>query len=407
MSGRLLRPRWKSARRRSRTRPFQSALKTSINLPLVTVDSALGVPAFAAGVAFLSRTLAALPLHSFRRTDNGPQRMTDKVAGILHSAPNDDEDSFKLRQYFWQQVFTGGRGLIFIERGGRSVEGLWSIDPTKTTVRRVNGRLVYKFENKEYPASDVIDVPFMLKSNGVGHYGPVALGGKAIQLAIAMNDYGSNFFAGGGVPPLSLKGPMPSGPEGVKRAKSDIKLAIDGAKSNGDPIFPIPAGYSLDPVGFDPAKGQMIDARKFQVLEIARLLQLPPNFLADLSHASFSNVEQNDLYLVKHLVGQWAKAFEGQANLKIYGRGSNRYCEHNLDGLLRGDFKTRMEGYARAVQTAQLTPNEVRAKENLPKIANPAADQLHIQGATVPLGSQPIVTAPANTENGDGNDDQV
>jgi phage portal protein BeeE len=73
------------------------------------------------------------------------------------------------------------------------------------------------------------------------------------------------------------------------------------------------------------------------------------------------------LHFVKHLIGQWAEAFEGEVNLKLFGRGNNsRYVEHNLDGLLRGDFASRMTGYATAIQNAIRTPDEVRALENLP-----------------------------------------
>ncbi|ODS51366.1 MAG: phage portal protein [Agrobacterium sp. SCN 61-19] len=362
---------------------------SSNNLPLVTTDTALTVPAVAAAVAFLSRTMAALPFHAYKNTKEGAQRLTGKVQTIVHDAPNDGQDSFKFRQYFWQQVFTGGRGLAWIERSAQSVEALWPMDPNKTTIKRVGGRLFYDFDGKEYPASDVIDVPFMLRSDGLGHYGPINLASKAIQLALAMNEYGSSFFAGGGVPPLALEGPLPAGADAIKRAQADIKRAIDAAKGGGESIFPLPGGYKLNPVGIDPAKSQMIEARRFQVEEIARAYQLPPVFLQDLSRATFSNAEQQDLHLVKHLIGQWAEALEGEMNLKLFGRGNtSRYVEHNLDGLLRGDFKTRMEGLARAIQTAQMTPNEARALENRPKHANPDADNLLVQGATVTLGMQ-------------------
>ena len=141
------------------------------------------------------------------------------------------------------------------------------------------------------------------------------------------------------------------------------------------------------PVGFDPEKGQMTDARRFQVEEIARAYQIPPVFLQDLSRATFSNAEQQDLHLVKHLISQWATALEGEMNLKLFGRSNNgRYVEHNLDGLLRGDFKTRLEGISRAVMSSVLTPNEGRALENRPADPDPAADMLYRQGATVPLG---------------------
>jgi len=381
------------------------------NLPNVTIDSALTVPAVLAAVAFLSRTMATVPLHAYRDTNDGPVKLTGKTAVTLHDAPNDVMGSFKFRQYFWQCVFTGGRGLAWIERNGSVIEALWPMDPRKVSIKRIGFDLVYKFDNKTYPAADVIDVPFMLREDQVSHRGPINMASKAIQLALAMNDYGSNFFAGGGVPPLALTGPLPQGADGLQRAMNDMRRAIDEAKKNGKQMFPIPPGHDLKPVGFDPQKGQMTDARLFQIQEIGRAWQLPPVFLQDLSKGTFANVEQQDLHLVKHLISQWAKAFEDELNLKLFGRFKNgRYVEHNLDGLQRGDFKSRIEGIARAIQTAQLTPNEARALENRPKHKNPDADELLVQGATVVLGKQPLKPVsekPSDDIDGDKNDDQA
>lgn len=360
------------------------------NLPNVTIDSALTVPAVLAAVAFLSRTMAALPLHAYRSTKNGATRLTGRTAVTVHESANDLMGMVRFRQYFWQQVFTGGRGLAWIERDGANIEAFWPMDPRKTTIKRNGFDVIYRHDNRDYPAADVIDVPFMLKADQVSHYGPIVLAAKAIQLALAMNDYGSNFFAGGGVPPLALEGPLPQGAEGLQRAMNDMRRAIDEAKKNGRQMFPIPPGHKLNAVGFDPQKGQMTDARLFQIQEIARAFQLPPAFLQDLSKGTFANVEQQDLHLVKHLIGQWAKVFEDELNLKLFGRNrGGRYVEHNLDGLQRGDFKSRIEGIARAIQTAQMTPNEARALENRPRHENPAADELLVQGATVVLGQQP------------------
>jgi len=355
-------------------------------LPSVTTDSALTVPAVTAAVGFLSRTLAALPLHAFTNTRKGPVKATGKLQIVIHENPNDRQDSFKFRQYFWQQVFTGGRGLAYIERVGGVVEAIYPMDPTRVTIRNVGRDVVYKFGGTDYASDEIIDVPFMLRPNGLQHYGPIMLASKAIQLSIAMNDYASGFFAGGGVPPLVLVGPMPANAEAMKRAMADVSLSVSAAKNASTPIFPIPVGYELKPVGFDPAKGQMTEARTFQIQEIARAFQIPPVFLQDLTGATYSNVEQQDLHLVKHLIGQWAAALEGEMNLKLFGRmNGGKYVEHNLDGLLRGDFLTRMNGLARSVQAGILTPNEARALENRPQHLDPTADQLFMQGATMPI----------------------
>jgi HK97 family phage portal protein len=127
----------------------------------------------------------------------------------------------------------------------------------------------------------------------------------------------------------------------------------------------------------------MIDTQKHAVLEVARIYGLPPTFLQDLSNGTFSNTEQQDLQLVKHTVKRWAEQIEAELNLKLFGRGSKRYAEFNLDGLMRGDFMSTMQGNAIGIQSGQITPDETRTKRNLPPMEG--GDQLFIQGATVPI----------------------
>lgn len=391
----------------SQTKEFMAFFgMDSVALPSVSVASAMKVPAVNAAVNFLSRTLAALPLHAFVRKDGNTNREEGAVEKVLRN-PTPEMDGFKARQFFWQCVFTGGRGLAWIERRGKAVENIWPLNPLKVQIRRRGLSTVYLHDGQEYAAADVIDVPYMLLENQLGHWGPIKLASKAIQLALAMNDYGSTFFAGGGVPPLSISGALPTGNEALKRATHDVEQAVQFARLNKSPIVPIPAGYELKPVGIDPAKGQMVEARLFQIQEIARAWQLPPAFLQDLSKGTFTNVEQQDLHLVKHLIGQWARAYEAQATLKIYGRerADSEFVEHNLDGLMRGDLKSRIEAIGRGIQTAQLTPNEGRKLENRPKSSNPAADELLVQGATVVLGQQPVQAPPSEPkQDGEGDD---
>lgn len=359
------------------------------NASTVTIDEALEVPAVQAATSFLPRTLAALPLHAYRNTTEGAQRIEGGLQTLVHDAPNPEWSSFGWRQYFWEGVFTGGRGLSWIEKSGSNIVAIWPMDPTKTTVKRVGGRKLYQFDNKEYPASEVIDVPFRLKTDQLSARSPIVMGSRTIRLALDMNGYGRGFFNGGGIPPLALVGPMPAGPEAMKRAMEQVQQAIDVARASGKPVFQLPPGYELKPVGFEPEKGQMTDAQRYVIEDIARIWQLPPVFLQDLTHGTFTNTEQQDLHLVKHLVAQWAEAFEQECNLKLFGQmNGKRYVEHNLDGLMRGDFATRMNGMAQAIQNGVLTPNEARALEN--RQPKPNGDDLLIQGATVPLGSQPI-----------------
>lgn len=360
----------------------------NVQLPPVTIESALRFTPLLAAVTFLPRSLAAMPLHAYQATKAGAKKISGGIETLVHEAPNAEWTAFKLRQYFWQQVFLGGRGLIWIERNGSDVSGLYPMNPTMTTIKRDGmGRTTYEVGGRVYSSADVIDVAFMLKADGLGHYGPIQLGGDAIQAGLAMQKYGAQFFAGGGVPPLALTGPLPTGPGAQKRALDDMHLAIESAQANNKTMFPIPPGYELKPVGFDPDKGQMTEARRFAVEEVGRIYGLPPVFLQDLTHGTYANTEQQDLHLVKHTLSQWCQALEEEMNLKLFGqRNVRRYVEHNLDGLLRGDFKTRMDGLSTAVNSGILSPDEARELENRPAKGG-KADQLFMQGATVPIDS--------------------
>jgi HK97 family phage portal protein len=295
--------------------------------------------------------------------------------------------------------------LLYIERSGTNIVGLWPIDPRKAKFKRTpTGVTTYEVGGKTYQANEIIDVPFMLKADGLCHYSPITQGAEVIQLAIAMTRYGAKFFAGGGVPPLALEGPLPQGPEAMKRAMQDVQRAINAARQSDAPVFGMPPGHKLNPVGFDPDKGQMVEGQRFVVEQIARLYQMPPVFLQDLTNGTFSNTEQQDLFFVKHLVGQWAQALEEEMNLKLFGqRNGGRYVEHNMDGLLRGDFKTRADAVAALVNAAVYKPNEGRKYMGQEEDSNPAANKLYIQGATVPLeksGEKPDTGTPPPADGG-------
>ena len=383
---------------------------------VVSRETALGVPAIWAAVNFIPATIASLPLDLYAR--DGKTRSLaedDPLHAVLHDDVNPEMSSFDWRKTAMQNVLLEGRAYTFIERNvARRVINLWPLDACKMTVERRQGRTRYIYQDggiqRFYEPVDIIDIPWMLGSDGVCHYNPIDRLRNAIGLSIAMEKYGADFFSNGGIPPLQLVGPMET-PGAIKRAATDIMAAIAAAKQEGRAILPMPLMHELKPIGIEPQKGQLIDGRRFQLEEIARIYQLPPVFLQELTNATSPNSEQQDLHFVKHTLVQWLRQWEKQLNLKLFGpRNRSHYVEFNADGLLRGDFKTRMDGYALAIQNGINTPDEIREIENWPAMGGDAG-KLHIQGATVPLGEQlqrggaTPAPAPGQSDEGDGDDD--
>lgn len=382
---------------------FGSPSSTGIS---VNAETALGVPAIWAAVNFLSGTLAGLPLHLYRREGEGRKRVTGGgLAGILHDAVNDETSSFEWRKGMFDQVFTTGRAFTFIERNAQGkVINLWPLDPNGVTVSISGWTKEYKYfdgqKKHTYAATEIIDLAFMMKNDRVSHRGPITSCKDAIGLSIAATEYGSKFFQNGGVPPFAVTGNFMSG-KAMERAADDLYAATRKAAKEQRQALVMPAGLEIKSIGTDAEKSQLVELKRFCIEEVARIYSLPPTFLQDMTHGTFSNTEQQDLHFVKHTLKRWVEQTEQELNLKLFGRrNSTQFVEFSMDGLLRGDFKTRMEGYATAIQNAMLAPNEARRRENLPDIEG--GDDVLIQGATVPLKGQMNLPLPTPEEGSNG-----
>ena len=369
----------------------------------VTIDSALGVPAVWSAVNFISGTLAGLPLHVYRKTPQGRRRVeTGRLPGILHDVANDEMSSFEWRKYLFDQVLTGGRCVSYIERNANGeVINIWPLDPHHTRVDHVleDRKMVkvYTYKGIKYQAEEVIDITFMRKANQLDIRGPIMTNKDAIGLAIAATRYGSKAFQSGGIPPMTLQGPFQSG-AAAARASTDVANTTMKLAREGKPVMAIPMGHELKPVGFNHNEMQLLELQRFSIEQIARIYSLPPIFLQDLTRGTYSNTEQQDLHFVKHTVKRWVEQMEAELNLKLFGRGSPYFVEFDLDGLMCGDLKTRMEAHATSIQNGIKTPNEVRKIENLAPLEG--GDQLFIQGATVPLAGQAAAQAAGQADAG-------
>lgn len=375
---------------------------------IVTVDSALGVPAVMAAVEVISSSVAGLPLRVFTKSADGRKPTNPNLQAVLNDVANDADllSAYDWMKWWVEQALTGGRGVTWLERGptGR-VLNLWPLDPDKLTIRKVNGRKEYAYKDgirtHLYSASEVLDLPFMVKANGFDARSPIFTNRDVIGLAQAVTKYGSTYFANGGVPPFAVTGGFQSGAS-MQRAADDMAQAVKNAAKEKRQALVLPSGLDIKQIGSDAEKSQMTETQRFIIEQIARIYSLPPILLQDLTHGTFSNTEQQDLHFVKHTIMRWVGQIEGELNLKLFGRKARTtYVEFNLDGLLRGDFMTRMQGYAQAIQNGVLMPNEARELEN--RGWADGGDKLLVQGAMIPLESAGQQITAADPIKGDDN----
>jgi len=349
----------------------------------VSSETALKVPAIWAAVNFLSGTIASLPLKVYRRTEDGREVDEDnRWHRRLNNAPNETLTSYGWRKYIVTRTLLQGRSFTFVDRRAGTLSPL---KPSAVTVQRRGGELKYKWNADDgrvivYDADDIIDLQFTMPEDAIDTVSPVERLKDTIGLSLALQKYAARHFRNGGLPPAVLEGPAMS-PQAAQRASADIKQAIGSAVQEGR-IPAIPEGYQIKVLGSDPDKSQMEESRRFQIEEIARVYDLPPVFLQDLTHGTYSNTEQQDLHFVKHTLTHWTRCIEQELNLKLFRHGSqradaNHFAEFSVDGLLRGDFQTRMEGLSQGVQNALITPNEARKMDNRPPMGG--GNSLHLQ----------------------------
>lgn len=371
----------------------------------VNERTALGVPAIWDAVNFVSGAVASLPLHVYRHGDDGPVKADgDPVYPLLTGTVNDDLlTSFQFRKWLMTRLMLEGRAVVWIERNrANRPMNLWPLDLSTLTIKRVDGRMVYERKRKSgavdvFAAGEVLDFVWMPAGDGISHINPIQQHRNSIGLTIAAERYAAANFASGGVPPVIAT--MPAGsPAAMDNGAALLSQKLKGLSKSKTPVLPMPTGVDLKPIGLNHSEQQMIEARKFQITEVARIWNIPPSFLKDLTGGTFNNSEHQDLAFVKHTLTQWLKMIEEELNAKLFGRKSSNYAEFNLAGLLRGDFKTQMEGLRTGVFGGIYTPDEARGYLNLP--AKPGGDRLLIQGATVPLtdaGKQVAPTAPTQS----------
>ena len=366
----------------------------------VTERSAMQMTAVYSCVRILAEAVAGLPLNLYRYTeDGGKEKAIDHpLYLLLHDEPNPEMSSFVFRETLMTHLLLWGNAYAQVIRNGKGeVVALYPLMPNKMTVDRdERGQLYYSYQrsNDEAPTmkgntvtlrpSDVLHIPG-LGFDGLVGYSPIAMAKNAIGMAIACEEYGAKFFANGAAPGGVLE--HPGTIKDPQRVRESWQSTFGGS-GNANKIAVLEEGMKYTPIGISPEQAQFLETRKFQINEIARIFRVPPHMVGDLEKSSFSNIEQQSLEFVKYTLDPWVTRWEQsiQRSLLTQEEKAAYFVKFNLEGLLRGDYQSRMQGYAIGRQNGWMSANDIRELENLDRIpAEEGGDLYLINGNMLPL----------------------
>ena len=359
----------------------------------VNERTAMQTTAVYACVRILAEAIAGLPLHVYRyRMDGGKERIPQHpLYYLLHNEPNPEMTSFVFRETLMSHLLLWGNAYAQIVRNGRGqAVALYPLLPSKMEVNRAaNGELIYTYyrdydENGLNPKGgyitlrkdDVLHIPG-LGFDGLIGYSPIAMAKNAIGMSLATEEYGAAFFANGANPGGVLE--HPGVIKDIQRVKDSWNSAYQGS-ANAHRVAVLEEGMKFQAIGIPPEQAQFLETRKFQINEIARIFRVPPHMVGDLEKSSFSNIEQQSLEFVKYTLDPWVVRWEQslQQSLILPSEKSSLFIRFNLDGLLRGDYQSRMNGYAVGRQNGWMSANDIRELEDMNRIPAEEGGDLYL-----------------------------
>ena len=357
-------------------------------------------------VRILAESVAGLPLHVYERTANGSKstKPSHPLYRLLHDEPNREMTSFVFRETLMSHLLLWGNAYAQIIRDGRGFPiALYPLLPDRMAVdRNESGDLVYTYQSDKGQVKlrreNILHIPG-LGFDGLIGYSPIAMAKNAVGLALATEDYGAAFFANGANPGGVLEHPGVIKPEQADRLRESWQSQFGGA--NAHKVAVLEEGLKFHQMSIPPEQAQFLETRKFQINEIARIFRVPPHMVGDLEKSSFSNIEQQSLEFVKYTLDPWVVRWEQslQQALILPSEKATIFIKFNLDGLLRGDYQSRMQGYSTGIQNGFMSVNDVRGLEDMNLLTAEEGGDLHfVNGNMVKLADVGVAYKPNETE---------
>ena len=341
----------------------------------VNTETALRFTAVFAAIKLLSENIAGLPKSVMLRTEDGGYKpaVEHPAHKLLYVRPNAYMDVFT----FWFTIlawFLGkGNALAVVRYDRGKPVALHPVNPDWVKVVFVNGEKMYVVKAKD-PNFSFLDGTYLehemlhfmfFTFDGLWGVDPISYNAAAIGEGIAAQKFTADYFRTGGAIKGTIETDQALGDDDYERFMNHYQAT---ATNGATPLLEY--GFKYKAINLSPEASQLIQAKIFSIDDIARIYCIPPHMLAELSHATFSNIEQQNIFFGEYSLRPICKRLEKQLELKLFNdaeRGQY-HVKFDLNGLMRGDAAARANFYTQGINAGWMTPNEAREFEGMKRL---------------------------------------
>jgi len=351
-------------------------------------QGAMGISAWWRGTRYLTETIAGLPAHTF--SDRAGMR-SRRVNPVWRDRPDIETPWFALLEQWMMSLLHKGNAYAYKLRDEQGrVSGLRSLHPDRVRPGRASDNtkvfMVDQDRDHGYTSREILHIPGF-SYDGIVGLNPIQAHAETLGLVKAADEYAARHFGQGSHLRAYISLPQKLSTTEADALKAHWELFHSGM-ANASSFGVLGSGAEYKTVSLDPQQTQLLETRKYNVTEIARILGVVPHKLYDLEHATYSNIEHQAIEAVQDGIVPWAIRIEAFINFDVDLMRDGNFLEFQIEGLLRGDTATRYEAYNKAIGGPWMSGNEARRLENLPPLGglDEVLAPLNMTAATAPTG---------------------
>ncbi|WP_010498532.1 phage portal protein [Paenibacillus elgii] len=336
----------------------------------VTETTAMRFATVYACVRVLAETLASLPIFVYRQQNSGRREkaINHPAYYLLHDQPNEEMTSYNWRETMMASLLLGGNAYSILTHNGRGqVIDAYPVPWYQVNVTRdpnsheLQYWIMDRGKSEFYPRERVLHIPG-LGYDGLIGFSPIRMNAQAVGLGMAQLEFAERFYGQGMNIGGVLEYPGELKDTAYSRLKSDLMDRGAGLENSHIPLI-LEAGAKFSRIPMPLTEAQFIESRRLSKEDICSIYRVPPHMVADLSRSTNNNIEQQSLEFVQYTMLPYLSKWEQALNRKFFTQSERRqgyYVKFNVDGLLRGDAKSRAEALNVMRQNGVINADEWR-----------------------------------------------